>query len=218
MKTRDTRWRTLWLTVVAVAALGSAIALQPNLSHWFETWRPSTAASAIAPQRARPASSWTTAEDEIAGRFEQAKLMLHARRYDYAAAALRRLLQLAPTMPEAHVNMGFALLGQQQFAAARDFFKSALQLHAGQTNAYYGLAVALEGLCDLSGAVGAMRTFLHLTPVPDRYTRKARAALWEWQAAGARDTTTAAERCRPDEAATRLQSESRTADGQAAAG
>jgi len=30
-----------------------------------------------------------------------------------------------------------------------------------------------------------MRTFVHLSPAGDPYVRKARAALWEWQAASA---------------------------------
>jgi tetratricopeptide (TPR) repeat protein len=84
-------------------------------------------------------------------------------------------------MPEAHVNMGFALIGLGQHAPARDFFDSALALRDDQLNAYYGLAEALEGLGDLPGAVGAMRTYAHLAAPDDPYRRKAEAALWEWE-------------------------------------
>ena len=41
--------------------------------------------------------------------------------------------------------------------------------------------MALEGGGDLEGAVGAMRTFVHLSRQDDPFIPKARAALWEWQ-------------------------------------
>jgi tetratricopeptide (TPR) repeat protein len=116
-------------------------------------------------------------------RFSQGVVMLHAREYEHAATSFHRVLELAPDLPEAHVNMGFALIGLERFAAARDFFESALALKRDQANAYYGLAVALEGLSDAPGAIGAMRTYLHLTRADDPYGRKAQAALWEWEAA-----------------------------------
>lgn len=119
--------------------------------------------------------------EEIARRFEQAVVMLHARRYEHAITALHRVLELAPDMPEAHVDMGYALLGAGQPAAARDFFESALVLRPAQHNGYYGLAVALEALGDIAGAVGAMRTYAHLAQRDDPYLRKAHAALWEWE-------------------------------------
>ena len=117
--------------------------------------------------------------------------MLHAKRYDYAAVAFHEVLRLAPRLPEAHVNMGFALLGQEQPGAARDFFTTAIELRPGQSNAYYGLALASEALGDMSTALGAMRSFVHLTPPEDPFVRKARAALWEWQAAQARERAAA---------------------------
>jgi Flp pilus assembly protein TadD len=118
---------------------------------------------------------------EIRVRFEQAVLMLHARQYDHAVTALHRLLQLAPDMPEAHVNMGYAMLGLHEYQAARDFFNSAVALRPRQANAYYGLALAEEGSRDLSAAKGAMRTYLHFAPAGAPHIAKARAALWEWE-------------------------------------
>ena len=120
---------------------------------------------------------------EVKARFEQAVVMLHAREHDHAVAALHRVLELAPTMPEAHVNMGYALLGLGQARAARDFFNGAIELRAMQANAYYGLALALEADRDLRGALGAMRTYLHLSRAEDPHRTKARAALWEWELA-----------------------------------
>lgn len=138
-----------------------------------------------APVTGRPAAAHVAEKKraEIDARFAQGVVMLHSRQYDFALAAFHRVLELAPEMPEAHVNAGFALLGMKEYAAARDFFESATELRREQANAYYGLAVALEGMKDLPGALGAMRTYLHRAPANDPYRVKAESALWEWQAA-----------------------------------
>lgn len=122
-------------------------------------------------------------EPEVRQRFDQAVAMLHAREYEHAITALHRVLELRPRMPEAHVNMGFALVGLDRFDAARDFFAGAMELNPAQANAYYGLAIAHEGLGELPEAVGAMRAYLHLADPETPYRRKAEAAIWEWSAA-----------------------------------
>lgn len=119
---------------------------------------------------------------EFDARFWQAAVMLHARQYEHAMTALHRLLEIAPEVPEVHVNMGFALLGLKRHGAARDFFAAAIDLRPAQANAYYGLATSLDALGDRPGALGAMRTYVHLTVPEDPWLPKARAALWEWQA------------------------------------
>ncbi|MBX3608106.1 MAG: tetratricopeptide repeat protein [Piscinibacter sp.] len=122
--------------------------------------------------------------DELRERFEQAVLMLHAKQYEHAVTALHRVLELAPRLPEAHVNMGFALLGLGRAAAARDFFEAATALRPEQANAYYGLALAHEAEGDTELAIGAMRSYLHRARDADAaHLRRARAALWEWEAA-----------------------------------
>ena len=60
-------------------------------------------------------------------------------------------------------------------------FQTAIDLRPTQVNAYWGLAVSLEGLCDIAGAMGAMRTYVHLAPADDPFLIKANAALWEWE-------------------------------------
>jgi tetratricopeptide (TPR) repeat protein len=118
---------------------------------------------------------------EIRRRFEQGVVMLHARQYDHALTAFHRVMQLAPEMPEAYVNTGFALIGMKRYREARDFFESATQLRRNQVNAYYGLAIALEGLGDLPGALGAMQAYTHLAKADDPFMRKAESAIWEWR-------------------------------------
>ncbi|MGE5097110.1 MAG: tetratricopeptide repeat protein [Betaproteobacteria bacterium] len=118
---------------------------------------------------------------EIDERFRQGVVMLHAKRYEYAVAAFHQVLKYAPDLPEAHVDMGYALVGLGQYKPAYDFFESATTLRPQQANAYYGMALALEGMGDIRGAIGAMRTYLHLVDAADPHRRKAESALWEWE-------------------------------------
>jgi tetratricopeptide (TPR) repeat protein len=137
------------------------------------------AASAVVPRLPHQA--------EVQRQFDRAVLLLHARQYEPAAAALHQVLRLAPTLTEAHVNMGYAMLGLQRLKEARDFFDSATALRPDQANAYYGLALAWEAAGDLPMATGAMRSYLHLArDERPEHLRRARAALWEWEQAQAR--------------------------------
>lgn len=119
--------------------------------------------------------------DEIDARFKQGVLMLHAKQYDHAATAFHRVLQLAPAMPEAYVNMGFALLGQKRYKEALDFFDGATDLNRNQLNAYFGMAEAYEGLGDFRGALESMEAWLHRAKPDDPFRRRAEAAVWEWR-------------------------------------
>jgi tetratricopeptide (TPR) repeat protein len=123
----------------------------------------------------------TELEEQVLERFQQGVALLHAKRYDYAIAAMDAVLAIAPKMPEAYVNMGYAFLGLKEFGPARGAFEKALELKVDQVNAYYGLAEAFEGLKEYEGALGAMRSYIHLSPPDDPYLTKARSALWEWE-------------------------------------
>ena len=115
--------------------------------------------------------------------FQQSVAMLHAGQYEHAVQALHEVLALRPTMPEAHANMGYALLGLGRHSAARDFFESATTLRPSQLNAYYGMALSYEALGDRRAAMAAMQTYVHLVPADDPYRVRAEAAIWEWQSA-----------------------------------
>ncbi len=119
---------------------------------------------------------------EAQERFDQGVALLHAKRYDYAVTALTRVVELVPNMPEAYVNLGFALLGQEQYEQAGEYFNQATVMRPNQANAYWGLANALEGMQDYEGALGAMRSYIHLSQAGDPFVVKARAALWEYEA------------------------------------
>jgi len=164
----DLRRRALWLTLVLVAAGGLAL-------HEMQPWH--------APEPLPAAAPAPHAQD-TRRLFDAAVVMLHARRYEEAATALHRVLAYAPKLPEAHVNMGFAMLGLARLKEAHDFFEGATALAPSQANAYYGLALVHEARGDFASATGAMRTYLHLArdERPEHLAR-ARAALWEWERA-----------------------------------
>ncbi|MBS1157722.1 MAG: tetratricopeptide repeat protein [Proteobacteria bacterium] len=125
----------------------------------------------------------TKLKEELAQRFRQGVAQLSGKQYAAALASFQRVLALAPEMPEAHVNIGYAWLGLGNFRAAADAFDTATTLRPGQLNAYYGLAEALQGLGDGPGALQAMETYLHRSPPADPFRRKAEAAAWELRAA-----------------------------------
>ena len=114
--------------------------------------------------------------------FQYAVSLLNAKHYEQAVDAFHEVLMLRPEMPEANVNMGFSLIGLQRYELARQFFQNTIDLRPSQHNAYYGLAVAHEGVGELNEAIKAMRIYVHLAPENDPYRRKAESALWEWDA------------------------------------
>lgn len=170
--THDVRMLALALTLIPIIAGGLAITYLPG---WLNTQSTSSAME----DRAVHAREKT--EAEIKRRFQHGVESLNAKQYEQALSDFHRVLKLSPGMPEAHVNSGFAMIGLKRYALARDFFESALELRKNQINAYYGLAEALEGLDDMPGAIGAMRTYLHLAPSDSTYRRRAESAIWEWE-------------------------------------
>lgn len=121
-------------------------------------------------------------QEEINRRFKQGVAMLNAKQYESALTAFHRVMELAPEMPEAYVNAGYALLGMGKAKAARDFFDDATNLRPNQLNAYFGLGEALADLGDNLGALQAMETYVHLAPKDDPFRRKAESAAWELRA------------------------------------
>ncbi len=140
----------------------------------------------LAPLHGAETPSAPATADELQRRFDAAVLLLHGRRFDEALTQWQHVLELAPGLPEAHVNIGFTLLGLRQPEAARAAFERAIALRPAQANAYYGLAMAQEALGDLALARGAMRSYLHLArDESEAHLARARAALWEWESAPA---------------------------------
>ena len=170
---RDVRLQAVIVTLALTMFTGVLIAYWPNE---LGTATSGTASGDLAAHAAGKR------KEEVARKFAEGVELLNARQYQAAASALHRVMELAPEMPEAHVNMGFAMIGLQKHAIARDFFEAALNLRTTQMNAYYGLAIALEAMGDIEGAIGAMRTYTHRSDPNDPFVRKANAAIWEWEA------------------------------------
>ena len=171
---QDRRLLAIGVTVVSISIIGMGVTLWPSLS-------PQPLEVVIKPDSGAPSAATQARKKEVELRFEQAVAMLHAKQYDYAIKALQRVLTLSPRLAEAHVNMGYALLGKEAYQEAVEFFNTATEIKPMQVNAYYGLAIAYEGVGKLEVALGAMRTFIHLSRADNPYLTKARSALWEWE-------------------------------------
>lgn len=178
--------RRFWTTLGVlgfIVGLGLAFSFMPPMYHVPEASDPVAETGDSAKDRKNLSDEHVRKEreKEIRKRFDEAVVMLHAGEFEYAMAALHRVLELRPKMPEAHINMGYALLGLKNHGAARDFFLGAIDLNPRQSNAFYGLAVAHEGLGEFPEALGAMRSYLHFPNTGEKLRIKARSAIWEWE-------------------------------------
>lgn len=166
-----------YLSIISVIAVVSVVWMIPaklSFSLWDLQHRPGQSAPAITgPQAAHM--------NELKMRFDQAITLMHAKQYEYAITALDRVLKLSPRMVEAHVNMGYALLGMEEFELAANSFDQAISINVNQANAYYGLALAWAGKDDFSGALGAMRSYIHLVKDGGGHVKTAREWLAKWE-------------------------------------
>ncbi|HJV25464.1 MAG TPA: tetratricopeptide repeat protein [Aromatoleum sp.] len=167
------------ITVVAIVVLGFALTLRPSSQP--QTRSDSLRFNDLVRLRPRPSMATAAQAAEVQTRFAQGVTMLQMGQYDYALTAFHQVLKLAPQLPEAHVNMGFALIGLERWRDAASFFDTAIELRRDQMNAYYGLAVALEGQGDLRSAMGAMQTYVHRAKGDDPFRDSAEAALAKWR-------------------------------------
>ena len=193
----DHRLRGIVVTIIAILLLGTIIILLPGVQPLPGLDQPpapvvNKTLPPINPKLDPQGHQNEARSKEIDTRFKQAAAMLHARQYDYAIKALHRVLELSPRMPEAHTNMGFALIGLEEYKAAADFFDTATTLQPQQHNAYYGLALAYEGQQNYLLALSAMESFIHLVDDTNPYKKKAHAAVWEWREKIKEQETTAA--------------------------
>lgn len=166
------RWSPAFVRALVVLVLGSMIALVG----WQSQHRPSRdLLKSGALGNVQEARQHVTAKqnEEVATRFKQGVEMMRLRQYDFAVKAFHRVLELDPRMPEAHVNMGFALYETKDFTGAQRFFESATRLNKDQLNAYYGLSLAAAAQSNDEVAVGAMRAWLHLAAPDDPFRQRA---------------------------------------------
>jgi hypothetical protein len=92
------------------------------------------------------------------------------------------VLELAPQLPEAHVNMGFALLGSGSTPGRAHFFDGATALKRRPGQRLLRPGPGLGSRRRPGDGHGAMRSYLHLARHDgEDHLRRARAALWEWE-------------------------------------
>ncbi len=131
------RW-AIGLALLAIVGLGLGFSMLPPIYHLPGTPEKKTGADKARkdPRQDPKNHIRKMRSQELRRRFDQAVAMLHARKYEFAIAALHRVIELSPRLPEAHVNMGFALLGLEKHKAAQDFFQGAVALNPRRANAY----------------------------------------------------------------------------------
>jgi len=84
--------------------------------------------------------------------------------YGLAVEAFQKALEINPRLPAAYEGWGIALLGQGQFAAARDKLQAALELQPNRKRAHSHLAQAYALLGDTDQAIRQHREALRLDP------------------------------------------------------
>lgn len=172
---REERWRLALLVLILAA---TALALAGLGNPFLGGGRQDSASHADVERKLAAARH----DREVARLFQEGVAMLRVKDYGRAAAVFQQVLALAPAMPEAHVNAGYAFLGLGDAKSARDAFDTATNLRPDQINAYFGLGESLLALGDTLGALQAMETYVHRAPENDPFRRKAEAAAWELRA------------------------------------
>ena len=168
------RLRAVLLTLFLVVMIAAMI------QFWPAATPSSTAVVPVQPEQ-HDSQNNNANDSQLKRHFDWAVTQLRTGHYQQAINGFRAVLVQSPAMPEAYINTGFAHIELKQYEQAMKSFQIAIDLRPSQVNAYWGLAVSLEGLCDIAGARGAMRTYIHLAPANDPFIAKANAALWEWE-------------------------------------
>jgi tetratricopeptide (TPR) repeat protein len=81
-------------------------------------------------------------------------------RYDEAAEVLERGVQVAPTMPEMSIQLGYVQLSRSDCANAKAAFARALDLSAGSHDALFGMAKAHQELGENEEATDYFQRYL----------------------------------------------------------
>ena len=186
MAGKDLRKPTVLLVILLVGVVGFVIDMMPNPDQAGgerEETKEVTHLVDLGPlYETKPALAQhaTRMQTRLNGLFGEGTSALAAADYSLAANSFARVLEIDPDLAEAHVNLGFALLGMRQVNAAKSEFNLARESNPEQANLYYGLAMVHEHEQEIRQAVLAMQTFLHLAEEGHPFVRKATAAIWEW--------------------------------------
>lgn len=189
---RDVRWLALMIVALGIALIGYAVTLMPaqqgvSTQDTAREQRREAVFDGLAAIPTSPRSgneATAVPEDPAHEHLAKARQQIQDGDYEGALAGLNASRPEIQHLPESYLLVGVALLGKNDFATARDFFNAAIDRDTGLAEAYFGFAIAAEGLGDLETALSGMRSFLHLQADPDPYRLKvaqARSAIWEWE-------------------------------------
>jgi tetratricopeptide (TPR) repeat protein len=100
---------------------------------------------------------------------------LHLRRGDTlrALASFNSAIEADPTSVVALVNAGFTCGDTRNYKKAAAYHKRAIELNPYYANAYYGLAIALEGLGNVGGATEQWQNYLKAGPRKGQWRERA---------------------------------------------
>lgn len=132
---------------------------------------------------ADPRQADGTRQRELTARFEQGVAMLQLGEFENAVTAFHRVLVLAPGLPEAHLNMGFALYELKDYQGAQHFFEGAKALAPDFLNVEYGLAVSLFAQGKTLEAVHHMATYLGRLKKDDPFRKVAEKKMKKMESA-----------------------------------
>lgn len=182
MKRRRQDWLLIALILVSGGILGGGFLFGAWNDEEVKLTPPAKKAPVV--QVAKKANITAQAEpsDKVFDRHFRAGVdLLQAGRYEDASTMFDMARKRNPHIPEVQVNLGFSLLGLKKSKAAEQAFRRGIEMRRDQLNAYYGLAESLEQQGRMEEALGAMQTFIHLTPSEDPFRRRAQSAVWEWR-------------------------------------
>ena len=89
---------------------------------------------------------------------------MHANRYQEAEQAYRRVIALAPNLPDGHLNLGLALLRQAHLAEAIDSLKTAARLDPKLPGPHMFLAIAYFEMGQMDSARLTVEDEVRLAP------------------------------------------------------
>jgi len=167
------------IALLLIAVLGFGLSIVPN--KFVEGHNRNFDNYATTPSyQNKPSDTMTKKQLALKEAFENATLLMRNNHYHQSLPFWHQVLKIDSKLPEAHVNLGFVMLELNRLNEAKKSFETALRYRPQQANGYFGLAEIYDRQNMHPEAIGAMRTFLHLSS-NEAYKTKARAAIWEWQ-------------------------------------
>ena len=160
------------LTAVQIAASGDRIVVRDGKTLWnpesgqtYFDFEVSELAKKVAPLARQAAQEARDSDDDMtADDWYELGCELETAEPDHARDAYRRTLELDPSHPDAHVNLGRLLHEAGQPGAAEEHYRLALAARPGDPTATFNLGVSLEDLGRDQEAIRAYQNAIDFDP------------------------------------------------------